>query len=105
MPTATPKIKRKTSRKKTASIKAKIEEQILALLGKPDDLWRIDVHLYQAGRARVNIWQRRITQIKTGGSLAKTELTEITQITDSHYLALSPTAIIVTANPPITRRY
>jgi len=99
----------KTNRIEDNRIKDKVKEQVIALLGKPDDLWRLDIHLYQGERARVNIWQRGMIRAEEQGgfmgAMGKPELVEITHITDSFYLRLSKTGIIESANPPILRKY
>ena len=99
----------KNTRPKIERVKAKITEQVTALLGSPDDLYRVDVHLYRPGRARINIWRRELvrTEKKGGflGALGKPELVETTRITDSFYLHLSKSAIIEAASPAIQRRY
>lgn len=101
--------KSRSSTPKTNRVKAKVREQVFALLGKPSDLYRIDVHLYRSGRARVNVWRRfmKKPEEKGGfmGSLGGSDLVEVTMITDSFYLHLSTTAIIECANPEIIRRY
>ena len=105
---AKPKLNARTTQK-LKNVRAKVREQVIALLGKPDDLWRLDVHLYQGGKARVNVWQRQMARPeKKGGfmgSMGKPELTEVTQINDSFYVRISKTAIIESANPEIQRRY
>jgi len=94
---------------KVERVKAKVREQVIALLGKPDDLYRLDVHLYKNGRARTNVWRRFMERPegKGGfmGSLGGSDLIEVTKITDSFYLHLSTTAIIESADPEIVRRY
>ena len=105
--TANPKPKAKVD--KTDKVESKVKEQILATLGKPRDLYKIDVHLYRAGSARVNIW-RNVKEKPTNkgglmGSFDQSDIVERRIITDSHYLRLSPSAIIETANPPIARKY
>ena len=104
--TATPK---STTKPKTVRVHAKVKEQVIALLGKPKDLWRIDVHLYRAGSARVNVWRTiRVKPGKTGGfmgALGEPDLIKRTTITDSFYLKLSKSAVIESASPTINRRY
>ena len=87
-----------------------VKEQVIALLGKPKDLWRIDVHLYGQGRARVNVWRRENIKAQNKGGLMgalgrSDDLVETTHITDSFFVHLSETAVIEHANPPIERRY
>lgn len=101
--------KQRLATKKTNRVKAGIREQVIALLGKPKDLYRVDIHLYRAGRARVNVWRREMVKAEQGGgimgAMGQPELVETTRITDTHYLWLSKSAIIESANPPIERRY
>ena len=87
-----------------------VKEQVIALLGKPKDLWRVDVHLLGRGRARVNIWRRENIKAPNKGGLMgvlgrDSDLVEITHITDSFFVHLSETAVIECASPPIERRY
>jgi hypothetical protein len=105
-PQPKPKSKPKSDKTKIEKVKTRVKEQILAALGKPPKLWRIDVHLYKHGRARVNIWQNKKRE-PTKGVLGPHEDVIIDQkiITDSHYLWLSKTAIIEEASPPIQRKY
>lgn len=106
---ATQQPKPRSTEAKVERVKAKVREQILALLGQPDDLYRLDVHIYRGGKARANVWRRFLERPegKGGfmGSLGGSDLIEVTKITDSFYLHLSTTAIIETANPEIIRRY
>jgi len=108
--TAEAKPKRaKTKQIKDAASKSKIVEQVLALLGNPDNLYRIDVHLYRPGHARVNVWQNETIRTKKNGgfigAMGSSEFIDTIHITDSHYLRLSKTAIIESASPTIERRY
>ena len=104
---ATPESPAVKPKAKANRVRDKIKEQVIALLGKPKDLWRVDVHLYPAGTARVNVW--RTVKIKPKGgfmsALGESDLIEHTEITDSHYLRLSKSAVIESANPTIKRRY
>ena len=94
---------------KTDRVEDKIKEQVLATLGKPRDFYRIDVHLYRGGSARVNVWRtvKDKPANKGGlmGSFDQSDIVEQRVITDSHYLSLSKSAVIETANPPIARKY
>ena len=107
--TATAAPKPPPAKPKVDRVHAKVKEQVIALLGKPKDLWRIDVHLYRAGTARVNIW--RTVKVKPEsiggflGALGQPDLIRRTYITDSFYLRLSKSAVIESANPAIERRY
>lgn len=89
--------------------RAKIQEQVLALLGTPPNPWRADVHLYSSGQARINIWRTiKVKPESLGGvvrALGKPDLVERTIITDSFYLYMSKTAVIKSANPPIEKKY
>ena len=93
---------------KTDKVVGKIKEQILATLGRPRDLYKIDVHLYRAGSARVNIWRNVKEKPGNKGGLMgsfDSDIVERRVITDSHYLRISKSAVIENANPPIERRY
>ena len=105
--TASAPVPKATPKPKTERVKAKIQEQVIALLGKPDDLYRIDVHFYTAGRARINIWRREPVRARKKGGFfePKPDLIETTHITDSFYLHLDKAATIKTTSPAIKRRY
>lgn len=106
--TADPKPKTNADKTdKTDNVIDKVKEQILATIGKPQDLYKIDVHLYQGGSARVNIWRTVKEKPKSKRGLVGSydQIIERTVITDSYYLRLSKSAVIENANPPIERRY
>ncbi|MBW2672194.1 MAG: hypothetical protein JRD89_02105 [Deltaproteobacteria bacterium] len=106
-PKPKPKSKPKSDKTKIEKVKTRIKKQILDILGKPPKLWRVDVHLYNHGKARVNIWQSRKREpIKgTFGQHEDDTIVDPKIITDSHYLWLSKTATIEKANPPLERKY
>ena len=88
-------------------VRDRITKQVLELLGRPNDLWRVDVHLYQGRKARVNIW--RTLQIETtpgySAVLHRTIFSDHKRITDSFYLRLTPAAEIIDASPAIIKKY
>lgn len=97
------------------------EAQILAALGKPADLHRVDVHRYSSARCRVNVWRAlnkaaaeehfRLQGGKKEGyakmvqgidhAMART----ITIITDSFYLRTNYDGSLHSDNEPIQRKY
>lgn len=106
----TPKTEAQIKRLNQDTVQNLVKKQIMTLLGKPKDLWRIDVNLLGHGRARVNVWRRENIKTENKGGLigalgSSNELTETTHITDSFYIRLTETAAIETASPPIERRY
>ena len=71
--------------------RAVIARQVLALLGRPGDLYRVEVRPLWERRYRVNVL--------TGGSSASAA------IAHSYFLETDADGKIVTATPEITRRY
>ena len=71
-----------------------IKEAVLERLGKPTNLWKIDViHLWD-NRYRVNMWCEKKGRI---GSTYR--------ITDSFFVITSPEGGIVESRPQIVKRY
>ena len=81
---------------KAKRIKDSVAAQTLKRIGTPKNMRRVDVYLYQPGRARINIWQE-----KPGKELVTTRL----ELTDSHYLWLTKEATIAKSNPPMKPKY
>jgi len=75
---------------------AKIKSQVLAKIGKPPRLHRVEVSNHHNGKYRVNIWE----QPESDKSLA---VTVSARIGWSFYLTVSGTGEIIDSNPPMTR--
>lgn len=75
---------------------AKIKSQVLAKIGKPPRLDRLEVSRHHGGKYRVNIWQ----QPEPDGHLA---VTIAPRILSSYYLSVSDTGEIIHSNPPLTK--
>ena len=73
----------------------KIKSQVLAKIGKPPRLERVEVSRHHNGKYRVNIWQ----QPEPDRSIAVTAGARIAQ---SYYLTVSETGEIIDSNPPMT---
>jgi len=98
MPSAT-KTRKPASQEADANkeLQDMIREQVLARLGKPDDLEKISVTLFESGRqGRVNIF-RRINAANIFGD-------EI-RITDSFFVKVSNEGVIISSAPVIDRKY
>jgi hypothetical protein len=74
----------------------KIKSQVLAKIGKPPRLHRIEVSKHHNGKYRVNVWE----QPEPDKSVA---VTIGARIGWSYYLTVSDTGEIVDSNPPMTR--
>ena len=74
----------------------KIKSQVLAKIGKPPRLHRIEVSKHHNGKYRVNIWE----QPEPDKSLA---VTVAARIALSYYLTVSETGEILSSNPPMTK--
>jgi hypothetical protein len=74
----------------------KIKAQVLAKIGKPPRLDRVEVSSHHNGKYRVNIWQ----QPEPDKSIA---VTIAARIRWSYYLTVSDTGEIVHSNPPLAR--
>ena len=73
---------------------AKIKSQVLAKIGKPPRLDRVEVSKHHNGKYRVNIWEQpepNKTYVVTPGP----------RIGLSYYLTVSDTGEIVHSNPPL----
>lgn len=73
-----------------------IKSQVLAKIGKPPRLNRVEVTRHHGGNYRVNIWQ----QPEADRSLA---VTLNPRIGMSYYLKVSNTGEIVHSDPPLTK--
>jgi hypothetical protein len=74
----------------------KIKSQVLAKIGTPPRLHRVEVSKHHNGKYRVNIWE----QPESDKSLA---VTVSARIGRSYYLTVSETGEIIDSNPPMTR--
>ncbi len=74
----------------------RIKSQVLAKIGKPPRLDRVEVSRHHGSKYRVNIWQ----QPEPEKSLA---VTSGPRIGLSFYLTVSDTGEIIDSNPPLTR--
>ena len=78
--------------------KEKIKLQILAQIGKPPRLDRVELCEHHGGRWRVNIWE----QPEPDKNIA---VTKSPRIGLSYYLHVSDEGDIVSSNPPLKRLY
>ncbi len=74
----------------------KIKSQVLAKIGKPPRLHRVEVCSHHNGKYRVNIWEQR----EPDKNLA---VTVSARIGWSYYLTVSETGEIIDSNPPMTK--
>lgn len=74
----------------------KIRLQVLAKIGIPPRLDRVEVCQHHNGKYRVNIWQ----QFELNKSIA---VTPSSRIGPSYYLTVSDTGEILHSEPPMTR--
>jgi hypothetical protein len=74
----------------------KIKSQVLAKIGKPPRLDRVEVSRHYGGTYRVNVWE----QPEPNKNLA---VTSGPRIGSSYYLTVSDTGEIVASNPPMTK--
>ena len=73
-----------------------IKSQVLAKIGKPPRLDRVEVSQHHGSKYRVNIWQ----QPESDKTIA---LTIAPRIGLSYYLTVSDTGEIIHSNPPLTK--
>ncbi len=73
-----------------------IKAQVLAKIGKPPRLDRIEVSRHHGGKYRVNIWEQPEPNDKTA-------LAPGPRIGPSYYLTVSNTGEIINSNPPLTK--
>jgi hypothetical protein len=81
---------------KEANHTEKIKSQVLAKIGRPPRLKRVEVSRHHNGNYRVNIWQ----QPEAVGKLA---VTPNPRIGLSYYLKVSDTGEIIDSDPPLTK--
>ena len=74
----------------------KITSQVLAKIGKPPRLERVEVSRHPGGKYRVNIWELP----ELDRSLA---VTSGARIRSSYYLTVSETREILDSNPPLAK--
>ena len=74
----------------------KIKSQVLAKIGKPPRLHRVEVCRHHGGNYRVNIWE----QLEPMGDTAFS--TDV-HIGSSYYLKVSDSGEIIRSNPPLTK--
>ena len=74
----------------------KIKSQVLAKIGKPPRLHRVEVSNHHNGKYRVNIWE----QPEPVKNLA---VTVSARIRSSYYLKVSDTGEIIDSNPPMAK--
>ncbi|MHB1035139.1 MAG: hypothetical protein ACYC35_12640 [Pirellulales bacterium] len=74
----------------------KIQSQVLAKIGKPPRLARVEVSRHHGGHYRVNIWE----QPEPNKEIA---ITIGAHILSSYYLKVSKTGEIIHSNPPLDK--
>ena len=74
----------------------KIKSQVLAKIGKPPRLDRVEVSRHHGGNYRVNIWE----QPEPNKNIA---VTISARIRSSYYLKVSDTGEIIHSNPPLDK--
>ena len=74
----------------------RIKSQVLAKIGKPPRLHRVEVSRHHGGNYRVNIWEQpepdRFLAVTSGA-----------RIRASYYLTVSDSGDIIDSNPPLTK--
>ena len=73
----------------------RIKSQVLAKIGKPLRLDRVEVSRHHSGNYRVNIWEQPEPDKTLAVSIAD-------RIRSSFYLTVSDTGEIIHSNPPLT---
>ena len=74
----------------------KIKSQVLAKIGKPPRLYRVEVCNHHNGKYRVNIWEQPEPDDKLAVTISA-------RIGLSYYLTVSETGEIIDSNPPMTK--
>ena len=74
----------------------RIKSQVLAKIGKPPRLDRLEVSRHHNGKYRVNVWQQPVPNKKFAVTFAP-------RIGLSYYLTVSDTGEIIDSIPPMTR--
>lgn len=72
----------------------RIKSQVLAKIGKPPRLDRVEVSQHPGGKCRVNIWQRPVPDKTLAVTISS-------RIGLSYYLTVSKTGEIIDSNPPL----
>jgi hypothetical protein len=73
-----------------------IKSQVLAKIGKPPRLDRVEVSRHHGGHYRVNIWEQPEPKKNIVVTIAP-------RIRSSYYLKVSETGEIIDSNPPLTQ--
>lgn len=76
----------------------KIKSQVLAKIGKPPRLDRLEVSQHHNGNYRVNVWE----QPEPNTTMA---VSPGPRIGSSYYLKVSDTGEIIDSNPPLAKRF
>ena len=74
----------------------KIKSQVLARIGRPPRLDRVEVSRHHGSKYRVNIWQQPEADRHIAVTIAP-------RIGLSYYLTVSDTGEIIHSNPPLTK--
>ncbi len=74
----------------------KIKSQVLAKVGKPPRLQRVEVCRHHDGNYRVNLWEHPAPNEDFAGSIG-------VHIRSSYYLKVSDTGEIIHSNPPLIK--
>jgi hypothetical protein len=75
---------------------AKITSQVLARIGKPPRLHRVEVSNHHNGKYRVNIWE----QVEPDKTMA---IAAGLRVGPSYYLTVSDTGEIIDSKPPLAK--
>ena len=81
---------------KAPNLTEKIKSQVLAKIGTPPRLHRVEVSAHHNGNYRVNIWEQP-EQIES------ISVTIAARIRASYYLKVSETGEILSSNPPLNK--
>ena len=79
-----------------ADLTERIKSQVLAKIGKPPRLYRVQVSKLHNGKYRINIWQQPEPDKNTA-------VTPSARIGLSYYLTVSDTGEILDSNPPMAK--
>jgi hypothetical protein len=90
------KVKAATVERTEPNHAEKIKSQVLAKIGKPPRLHRVEVSRHHNGRYRVNIWE----QPEPDKNIA---VTIGARIRSSYYLKVSDAGEIIESNPPLAK--
>ena len=81
---------------KEANHTERIKSQVLAKIGKPPHLDRVEVSRHHGGKYRVNIWQQPDPERNLAVTIGP-------RIHSSYYLTVSDTGEIIDSNPPLNK--